>query len=501
LGAAYADVLEDERRAEARRSSRRARRLRIAAAAAGAVAAGAAAGAIAVRVLVLAPSLSVAPPSSPAPVVAAVEVRAAPAPRPLVALPLVVERLIASSDPAPLASAGNSFLTSFLASLPAQERESEAAQLLPVVEAEIGRGDTLASALARQDVPAGIVAVIARELRPHFDFRRARAGHGFRLERDGQGDLVSFEYRVSALERFGLRAKGEGFEAWRSQSGLLRQQARLAGVVSTTLYDAVEDLGERPQLAADFANIFAWDVDFAKAIKSGDEFRVLYERTYAPRTGEDGLRYVGPGRILAARFKSTAREVEAIYYETEPGRGGYYRLDGTSVRQAFLAAPLHYSRISSSYTTARFHPILRVTRPHPGIDYAAPSGSPVWAVANGRVAHVGWAGGFGRLVKIEHADGYTSYYGHLSRFAEGLRVGSTVRQKQVLGSVGSSGLSTGPHVCFRITKNGKYVNPQTVRMPSGDRIPADQRQDFETVRESRLAQLGPAPIVATHEAM
>jgi murein DD-endopeptidase MepM/ murein hydrolase activator NlpD len=497
---AFADVVGEECRAGGR--------TRIRAAMGAALVAGVALGVLA---FVIASRPDARPPAVP---IAAADVPA-PASQPASApLPALVAPLVAP-DPVPLVSAGDSFLAASLSLLPRPPRADAFAVASPlpgavapappppVVEAEIARGETLASALAGHGVSAGTVAVIARELRPHFDFRRARPGHHYRLERDAQGALVSFEYRVSPLEQFGLRARGDGrgYETWRSQRDLLRQQVRLAGVVSTTLYDAIRDLGESPQLAADFASIFAWDVDFARAIQRGDEFRMLYERTYAPRAEGDALRYLGPGRILAARFKSGAREVEAVYYETEPGHGAYYRRDGTSVKQTFLAAPLDFSRITSSFTTARFHPILRVTRPHPGIDYAAPHGTPVWAVADGRVKHAGWAGGFGRLVKIQHADGYETYYAHLSRFASNLRVGSTVRQKQLVGYVGSSGLSTGPHVCFRITKNGRYVNPSSVRLPSGDRVPVRQRQDFETVREARLAQLGPAPIGATQEAM
>jgi len=373
----------------------------------------------------------------------------------------------------------------------------------PVVEDRLDAGDTLLRSLSRHGVAASTVALIVRELEPHFDFRRARPGHRYRLERGPDGELLAFRFEVSPHQRYELVRRADGsFEARGTQRPVIRQQARLAGVVSTTLHDAFEDLGERPELAARFAAIFAWDVDFARGTRPGDEFHVLYERHYLPReNGEGGLRYIGPGRILAARYTNAGRVHEAIYYETEPGVGSYYRPDGNSVQEAFLAAPVNYTRISSKFTHARFHPILRRTRPHPGIDYAAPAGTPVWAVAKGRVTHVGWAGGYGRLVKIRHADGYESWYAHLSAFAPGLEVGQYVSQKQVIGRVGSSGLSTGPHVCFRVTRNGQWVNPLSIRIPSGNRIPERQRQDFETVRDARLAQLGPARLVATEEAM
>jgi murein DD-endopeptidase MepM/ murein hydrolase activator NlpD len=506
------DVLKDVLR-DSRRRRRVRRRLRVVLVGF-AVAAGAAGGMAGAGFLPAA--LVSAPPPPPANEPAQVADRpqqAAPHGAPAIALPAAVELLAGVGIPTPLGD-GSRLLEMVLASLPEASAATAPgavdgtdlaaraqAALAAVVEDVLQPGDTLTVALARHGVAQSTVALITRELRGHFDFRRAKPGHRYRIERNDQGALVAFRYQVSDVEHYDLEAKGKGYEARGTRPGLLRQQARLSGIVATTLYDAVEDLGEQRKLAADLANIFAWEFDFTKGVRPGDEFHVLYERTYRPRSSGGDLRYLGPGRILAARYKSGARTLEAVYYETAAGRGGYYRPSGESVRQAFLAAPLHYSRITSSFTQARFHPILRRTRPHPGIDYAAPAGTPVWAVASGRVTHVGWKGGYGRLVTIEHGDGYESYYAHLAGYGSGLRVGQRVDQRQVIGYVGSSGLSTGPHVCFRMAKNSRFVNPASVQIPSGDRIPARQRQDFETVRDARIAQLGPAPAAATHEAM
>jgi murein DD-endopeptidase MepM/ murein hydrolase activator NlpD len=159
------------------------------------------------------------------------------------------------------------------------------------------------------------------------------------------------------------------------------------------------------------------------------------------------------------------------------------------VRRAFLKAPLKFTRISSRYTKARLHPVLRVRRPHEGVDYAAPVGTPVWAVAKGQVIFSGWSGGFGRLVKIKHTNGVVSYYGHLSRYARGLRVGQSVDQKQLIGYVGMSGLATGPHLDFRLQKNGRFMDPLNVRMDMGEPVPARALPRFEQVRDMRLAEL------------
>lgn len=261
----------------------------------------------------------------------------------------------------------------------------------------------------------------------------------------------------------------------------------------------MRDLGEESQVASDFASIFAWDVDFSRAVHSGDQFRLLYERNYVVEDGEE--RYLGPGRILAAAYAGNNGQHYAIYYEVEPGRGGYYHPDGRSVQRKFLLAPLNFSRISSRFSNARFHPILKVKRPHYGIDYAAPYGAPVWSVADGKVIYKGRAGGFGRLVKVRHSNGYVSYYAHLSRYAAGLKVGQPVRQKQVVGFVGQSGLATGPHVCFRVQKDGHYVNPAAIDAPSADPIPLDHRERFAAARDVRLEELGPIALIATDEAL
>jgi murein DD-endopeptidase MepM/ murein hydrolase activator NlpD len=235
-------------------------------------------------------------------------------------------------------------------------------------------------------------------------------------------------------------------------------------------------------------------------VRPGDGFRILYERLYfVDENGHES--YLRPGRILAAHYDGAAGSHSAVYFENQPGQGGYYHPDGSSVQRQFLQAPLRYARISSRYSQARHHPILRITRPHQGIDYAAPAGTPIWAVADGRVIYKGYAGGFGNLVKIRHSRGYVSYYGHLSRFGSGLKVGQRVRQKQVIGYVGSTGLSTGPHVCFRIAQDGRYFDPDKLHTPSGDSILAQRRPEFLASRDELLARLDTGTVVATDEAL
>jgi murein DD-endopeptidase MepM/ murein hydrolase activator NlpD len=368
-------------------------------------------------------------------------------------------------------------------------------------EGELRRGETLAAALDRQDVSPALVHEIATSLRPVFDFRYSRAGDRYRLAQDAQGRITDFDYRRSEWERFTLRRDGEMLVPERVAPDVQVERARVAGVITTSLYDAVDALGESGELAHDFAEIFAWDVDFSRSVRPGDEFHILYERRYV--MGEEGnRRYAGAGRILAARYaRVMGEEYSAVYFEHGAGRGGYYRADGSAVERQFIQAPLTYRRISSRFSTARVHPITGQRRPHLGIDYAASTGTPVWSVANGRVSFRGWLGGLGKTVKIRHDNGYESWYGHLARFPA-LKLGQHVRQKQVIGYVGSTGLSTGPHLHFTLVRHGRMVNPSTVHAAAAAPIPRQQMAQFAAARDGLLQALDPKALrVVTTEAL
>jgi murein DD-endopeptidase MepM/ murein hydrolase activator NlpD len=358
-----------------------------------------------------------------------------------------------------------------------------------VIEGKLQRGQTLSAALDVHGVRPSTINAISSELFPLFDFHKAQPGQAYRLVLDAGGQLLEFDYQINAHESVHLARSEDGrYEAVYDKSELVPHVVRMAGVVNGTLYSAIESLGEDPALASAFAAVFAWEFDFNRNVRPGDEFQVLYERLY--RETPDGRQhYVRPGQILAARYRSGEREIEAIHFEPSEGKGGYYRSDGTSIERQFLTAPLEYSRISSTYSNARRHPILNVTRAHHGIDYAAPHGTPVWAVADGTVIHRGRAGGFGHLIKVRHANGYVSYYSHLSRYAKGLHVGQRVEQKQVLGFVGSTGLATGPHVCFRMAREGRYIDPFSVETPSAEPISLAIWPDFSRTRDAMMLRL------------
>ena len=373
-------------------------------------------------------------------------------------------------------------------------------ELTLVTRGEIATQESLASSLLRQGISPAAIHLVSTELRKVFDFRKSRAGDGYRLTQDADGRVLDFQYSQGAEESYSLAWKGTRYVASKQTELLEPQVAKIAGVVEGSFYDAIMALGEQSSLATEFAKILAWDMDFSRHVHPGDEFSILYERMYTRSPDGKGV-YVHPGKILAGRYTGRSGEHTVVYYEDGNGQGAYFRPDGSGIERAFLAAPLEFSRITSRFTNARRHPILNITRPHPGIDYAAPYGTPIFSVADGVVEFRARAGASGNLVRIRHSGGYTSHYAHLSRFARDLNVGDKVRQKEIIGYVGSTGLSTGPHVCFRVKKNGQYVDPMRMAKPAGPAIEGDQIDHFRNIRDQRLADLGQGPFIAANEAL
>lgn len=371
-----------------------------------------------------------------------------------------------------------------------------------VLTGRIAPGGTLAEAMAERQVSAATVYELTSAIRPVFDFRLARPGDFFSLILAPDDSILSFEFKRGRRQVYRVwRAEGttERLQAEASEVPLERRVVHLSGVIDRSLFKSVLALGQTADLVSHFVEIFQWDFDFSKQTRPGDRFDVEFEKF----SDNDG--FVRSGTILAARYRSQGENYTAIYFEDEDGYGDYYHPDGTSLRRAFLRAPVKYSRISSGYSRSRLHPILKVRRAHLGIDYAAPRGTPVWAVADGKVTFKSWNGGFGRMIKIRHNNGFVSSYGHLSRFAAGLHVGDRVQQKQVIGYVGSTGLATGPHVDFRLKTDRGFVNPLKVHFPKGKPISVQEHAAFERTRDRLLAQLdGEAPdgvLEARHSAL
>ncbi|MEK7653768.1 MAG: peptidoglycan DD-metalloendopeptidase family protein [Patescibacteria group bacterium] len=255
----------------------------------------------------------------------------------------------------------------------------------------------------------------------------------------------------------------------------IRERAA-GGVISKSLYQTIvnQDLDER--LALTLAEAFAWQIDFAADIQEDDSFKVVYEERYL-----DGV-YAMPGKILAASFMNAGESFQGFYFEgSEKTRAGHYDADGGALQKEFLKSPLQYKYISSGYSLARYNPITKKTSPHRGIDYAAPAGTPAVSVGDGTVTQAGWNGYYGISVTVRHNDTYKTVYGHFSRLAKGIKAGAKVQQGQVVGYVGSTGLSTGPHLHYEMHKFTAYVNPFKVEIPPGDPVNEADRAAFEEV--------------------
>jgi len=343
-----------------------------------------------------------------------------------------------------------------------------------VLSGRVSKGGTLSSALRSHDLPADFVAAICTALRPVVNLRKVKPGDTFELRLSPLGVLLAFSYQASPIDIYQLTIGPSGeWVAQKKEITLEKYWARVAGEITSSLFEAMDALGESDQLVLDFADIFSWEVDFNSETQPGDRFKIVAEEYYAGQT------FIKYGRILYAEYKSTSRHSQAIYFQPPGVRGEYYTLRGQPLRKAILRSPLKFTRISSRFSKSRLHPILGIRRPHFGVDYAAPEGNPVWAVADGTVVSCGWNGGYGRQIVIKHPNGYRSMYGHLSRFAPGMRNGKSIRQKQIIGYVGSSGLATGPHLDFRLLKNNSFRNPLREISPPAASLRPEQMAAFQ----------------------
>jgi murein DD-endopeptidase MepM/ murein hydrolase activator NlpD len=254
--------------------------------------------------------------------------------------------------------------------------------------------------------------------------------------------------------------------------------------VHGSLYESIRRCGENPHLAANLVDLLAWDMDFFQDVREGDEIRMIVEKK---KVNGDFLAY---GSVLAAEYRGHVSTQRFFWFaDDQHSVADFYTKNGESIRKEFLKTPLKFSRISSGYSHHRYHPVLHRYKQHLGIDYAAPVGTPVWSVASGTVAKIGKSGPSGNLVAVKHANGFTSYYAHLSRFAKGIKVGDKVEQKSVVGFVGMTGRATGPHLHFGLKHRGRFVNPQKIKYTTATPLPAAAQPEFQKLIELRIEQL------------
>jgi len=302
------------------------------------------------------------------------------------------------------------------------------------------------------------------------------------LVRETDGKILQLERQVSLSEVLSIRRTQESFEAEMLEHELEAQPVRTTGTIDSSLFLAAAEAGISDRTIMNLAGIFAWDIDFVLDIRQGDGFSLVYEEFW-----QDGKR-IAEGDILAAEFVNRGKRYRAVRFKDASGRVDYYTPEGRSVRKAFVRAPLSFARISSNFNPKRRHPKLNTIRAHKGVDYAAPTGTPIKAAGDGKVVHRGRKGGYGNAVIIQHGGNITTLYAHMSRFSKA-RIGSRVRQGDVIGYVGSTGLATGPHLHYEYRRNGVHLNPRTVKLPDAKPIDTAYLAEFKKAAGPLLQQL------------
>lgn len=349
----------------------------------------------------------------------------------------------------------------------------------------------LADILIRYGVSYQTIANLADNAKDIFDVRNLRAGKDYAIiKKDECAEAEYFVYQPNAY-KYVMYNLGESSSVKILEKDVDRQIENGGGVVLSSLWNAMNDLDMPHSVIVGLEDALAWSIDFHH-IQKGDEFKVIYEREYI-----DG-EAVGVGQLLAAYFKNSNNEYYSLYFEN-PVHKGYFDENGRTMKKAFLKAPVQYSRISSPYNLRRFHPVLKRVKAHKGTDYAAPYGTPIVAVADGHVTKAAYTRGNGKYVKIKHDDVYSTQYLHMQRHGKGISPGVHVKQGQTIGYVGSTGLATGPHVCFRFWKNGKQVDHRREKLPPPEPMPEEYLPEYFEARDQYLLDLEKVIINRDHE--
>lgn len=345
----------------------------------------------------------------------------------------------------------------------------------------IQQGDTPSSLLEGHLGLAEIYS-LCDESKKVYSLGKLKAGQPWTMIYSNDA-LVGLEYEIDANERLVVSMTESGYEFRREAIPYDLETLTVSGTITSSLFGAVADVGESDDLAIRLANVFAYDVDFVRALRVGDSFRVVVEKKF--REGK----FYGYGNLLAASFTNQGQTYYAYRYTNKSGDSAYYDQNGRPLRKAFLKSPLPFTRISSGYSMNRMHPILGYRRPHQGIDYAAPTGTPISTVADGTITEVSSNKSQGKYVKIKHSGGYETIYNHMSKYAKTSKTGARVKQGQVIGYVGSTGYATGPHLDFRMKQNGVFINPLKLKMLPANPIAAKEMPAFKATVAAYRSQL------------
>ena len=349
------------------------------------------------------------------------------------------------------------------------------------------RGENFAGALQQFGLSANEVNDATAAAQRAYNLRQLRAGNAITVGRSVEGTLREIDYKIDADRMLHIVPQSQGFSAEVKEIPTHTEVAVVSGKLEDSLFNAVEDAGESAEVAMRMAQIFGYDLDFYTDPRRGDTFRVVLEK----KKYEHG-ETAGYGRILAAEYVNGARKYQALLFHDPSGRPAYYTADGKSLQKAFLRSPLKFGApVTSHFSKARFHPILKTYRPHLGTDYGAPTGTPVQTIGSGRVVFAGRKGGDGNMVHVAHSNGYETYYLHLSRIF--VRAGERVEIGKTIGLVGMTGLATGPHLDFRIAQKGQFRNFETLGLPPSDPVNKKDWAEFATMREKWMPVMEQSP--------
>ncbi|HEY9050098.1 MAG TPA: M23 family metallopeptidase [Gammaproteobacteria bacterium] len=351
-------------------------------------------------------------------------------------------------------------------------------------ELKVRSGDSLSSLFDKAKIKPSQLIELLQLGDSVKTLTRLHPGEVIKVESNNDGELTALHYELENFQYLRVIRTPEGLAAETIKHNIETRTAYASATIDSSLFMASQNAGLSQNLTMELASIFGWDIDFVLDIRQGDRFTIIYEEIF--KNGEK----VQDGNILAAEFINQDTSHRALRY-TEPttGETGYYTPDGQSMRKAFLRSPVEFSRISSGFTNSRYHPLLHKIRSHKGVDYAAPRGTPVRASGDGKVIFRGKKGGYGNVVILKHGNIYSTLYAHLSSFNRKIYNGGNVKQGQVIGYVGSTGLASGPHLHYEFRLNGVHRNPLTVKFPSTSPIPERYRDNFELTTQEYLAQL------------
>jgi len=357
------------------------------------------------------------------------------------------------------------------------------------IEVIVGRNDTLDAIFRRMALDTADLAAIRQlpGIRQSLDF--LKPGDAIKVTHN-EGEIRELTRKVSETQTLTVVRQEEGFAAKIIENPVETRIRTATAVIDSSLFQAAEAAAVSDTVALKLANVFAWDIDFVLDIREGDRFTAVYEQIY-----QDG-KFLRDGEVLAAEFVNAGRVYRAVRFVADGGHVGYYTEDGAPMRKAFLRAPVEFTRVSSGFNPHRLHPILNLIRGHMGTDYAAPTGTPVHAAGDGRVSFAGRRGGYGNALVLAHSNSVSTLYGHMSRFAKHIRVGSHVQQGDVIGYVGMTGLATGPHLHYEYLVNGVHKNPQTVQLAGAEPLRADALRKFRSDAAPLLAALPPETYAA-----